>query len=155
MATPLAGTHAPAFSVNAHDGQTVTLAALKGTIVILYFYPKDDTPGCTTEAKDFSDLGESFAKAGARVFGISRDSAASHCKFIAKHALSITLLCDEDGVMCHDYGVWVEKSMYGKNYMGIERTTLLIDQKGIIVRIWPKVSVKNHAAEVLAAVQAL
>ncbi len=149
------GNKAPDFSLPAHDGTTVTLESLKGAPVVLYFYPKDDTPGCTTEAKDFTALGEAFGHAGAKVLGISRDSVASHCKFVDKYQLTVTLLSDEEGGMCEAYGVWVEKSMYGKKYMGIERTTVLIDRQGNIARIWPKVSVKDHAGDVLAAVQAL
>ena len=155
MATVTQGSKAPDFSLQAHDGTLVTLQSLKGAPAVIYFYPKDDTPGCTTEAKDFTTLGEAFSKAGAKVLGISRDSVASHCKFVEKYDLGVTLLSDEEGKMCEAYGVWVEKSMYGKKYMGIERTTLLLDKDGSIAHIWPKVSVKDHAAEVLAAVQAL
>ena len=155
MAKLSEGSLAPEFALPSHDGQTVTSESLKGAIAVIFFYPKDDTPGCTTEAKDFTTLGAAFAKAGAKLFGVSRDSVASHCKFVEKHELGITLLSDAEGVMCEAYGVWVEKSMYGKNYMGIERTTVIIDAQGTIARIWPKVSVKDHAAEVLAAVQTL
>jgi peroxiredoxin Q/BCP len=146
---------APAFTVTGHHGNPVSLADFAGKTLVLYFYPKDDTSGCTTEAKDFTALSNEFAAAGATVLGISKDSVASHCKFIAKYDLSVTLLSDEEGSMCEAYGVWVEKSMYGKTYMGIERATFLIDGAGVIQRIWRKVSVKDHAAEVLKAVQEL
>jgi peroxiredoxin Q/BCP len=155
MTTPTVGAAAPAFSVLTHEGKTLTLADLKGAPAVIYFYPKDDTSGCTVEAKDFTALGAAFVKAGAKVLGVSRDSVASHCSFIAKHDLGVTLLSDADGKMCEAFGVWVEKSMYGKKYMGIERATFLIDAAGDIARIWPKVSVKDHAAEVLKAVEGL
>ena len=147
--------HAPAFTVTGHHGNPVSLADFAGKTLVLYFYPKDDTSGCTSEAKDFTDLGNEFAAAGATVLGISKDSVASHCKFIAKYDLSVTLLSDEEGSMCEAYGVWVEKSMYGKTYMGIERATFLIDGTGVIQRIWRTVSVKDHATEVLKAAQEL
>jgi thioredoxin-dependent peroxiredoxin len=155
MTYTIIGAIAPDFSLPNHDDTVVTLASIKGAPAVIYFYPKDDTPGCTTEAKDFTALGAAFAKAGARVFGVSRDSVASHCKFIEKHELSVTLLSDESGAMCEAYGVWVEKSMYGKKYMGIERATFLLDAEGKVAHIWSKVSVKDHAAEVLRAVEAL
>jgi thioredoxin-dependent peroxiredoxin len=155
MTTPTVGAAAPDFSVLTHERKTLTLADVKGSPAVIYFYPKDDTSGCTIEAKDFTSLGASFAKADAKVLGVSRDSVESHCKFIAKHDLGVTLLSDEEGKMCEAYGVWVEKSMYGKKYMGIERATFLIDANGVIVRIWPKVSVKDHAAEVLSAVEGM
>ena len=155
MTYPTIGAIAPDFSLPTHANEVVTLAALKGAPAVIYFYPKDDTPGCTTEAKDFTALGAAFAEAGARVFGVSRDSVASHGKFVEKHDLNVTLLSDENGAMCEAYGVWVEKSMYGKKYMGIERATFLLDAEGKVTRIWSKVSVKDHAAEVLKAVEAL
>jgi peroxiredoxin Q/BCP len=136
-------------------GGTVSLADLKGKKVVLYFYPKDDTPGCTTEAIDFTALKADFARAGAEVIGVSRDSVARHEKFAAKHKLGVALGADEDGTVTEAYGVWQEKSLYGRKYMGIMRATFLIDGKGVIRHIWPKVSVKGHAAEVLAAAQAL
>ena len=149
------GDKAPAFSMIRDGGGTVSLADLKGKTVVLYFYPKDDTPGCTTEAIDFTALKADFAKAGAEVIGVSRDSVAKHEKFAAKHKLGVALGADEDGTVTEAYGVWQEKSLYGRKYMGIMRATFLIDGKGVIRHIWPKVSVKGHAAEVLAAAQAL
>lgn len=149
------GDLAPDFSLPADGGQTLTLADLRGKNVVLYFYPKDDTPGCTTEAKDFTDMASDFASANTVVVGMSKDTAAKHDKFIAKHDLKVSLASDEDGGTLEAYGVWVEKSMYGKTYMGIQRATLLIDAEGKIAQIWPKVKVKGHAAEVLAAAQAL
>lgn len=149
------GDKAPAFSMTRDGGGTVSLGDLKGKKVVLYFYPKDDTPGCTTEAIDFTTLKADFAKAGAEVIGVSRDSVAKHEKFAAKHKLGVALGADEDGTVTEAYGVWQEKSLYGRKYMGIMRATFLIDGDGVIRRIWPKVSVKGHAAEVLAAAQAL
>jgi peroxiredoxin Q/BCP len=150
-----AGQTAPDFTLPRDGGATVTLSALRPGKVVLYFYPKDDTPGCTLEAQDFNARLADFAAAGTTVIGISKDSVKSHDKFCKKHGLSIVLASDEGGQTCEDYGVWVEKSMYGKTYMGVERTTVLIDGSGKIARVWPKVSVKGHADEVLAAVKAL
>ncbi|MEN3973910.1 thioredoxin-dependent thiol peroxidase [Emcibacter sp. SYSU 3D8] len=152
---PEVGDKAPAFSMPRDGGDRISLADLKGTKVVLYFYPKDDTPGCTTEAIDFTARKADFARAGAEVIGVSRDSVAKHEKFAAKHKLGVTLGADEDGSVTEAYGVWQEKSLYGRKYMGIMRATFLIDADGVIRRIWPKVSVKGHADEVLAAVQAL
>ena len=153
------GETAPAFTLPAiaADGTEtqISLEALRGTAVVLYFYPKDDTPGCTTEALDFTRLTPAFAEAGAQVLGISKDSATKHGKFAAKHALGIALLSDEHGDVCERYGVWNEKNMYGKTYMGITRATFLIDAEGKLSQAWPKVKVAGHAEEVLAAVQAL
>jgi len=149
------GDKAPPFSMTRDGGGTLSLADLKGKKVVLYFYPKDDTPGCTTEAIDFTALKADFAKAGAEVIGVSRDSVAKHEKFAAKHKLGVALGADEDGKVTEAYGVWQEKSLYGRKYMGIMRATFLIDGEGVIRHIWPKVSVKGHAAEVLAAAQAL
>ncbi|MEN3950682.1 thioredoxin-dependent thiol peroxidase [Iodidimonas sp. SYSU 1G8] len=149
------GDKAPAFSMTRDGGGQVSLGALAGKNVVVYFYPKDDTPGCTTEALDFTRLKPEFDKANTEVIGISRDTAAKHDKFAAKHKLAVTLGADEDGAVTEAYGVWKEKSLYGKKYMGIERATFLIDATGIIRRIWPKVKVKGHADEVLAAVRAL
>lgn len=150
-----AGAKAPDFLLPADDGSTVKLSKLKGRPVVLYFYPKDDTTGCTREAKDFTDLSSDFAKAGAEVYGISPDSVKSHDKFRAKHGLSVRLLSDEEKGVSLAFGVWMEKSMYGKKYMGVERSTFLIDAKGQIAKVWRKVSVPGHAEEVLAAVKAL
>jgi thioredoxin-dependent peroxiredoxin len=149
------GSPAPDFTLPRDGGTLVTLSALRPGAVVLYFYPKDDTPGCTLEAQDFNARLPEFTAAGATVIGISKDSVKSHDKFCKKHGLSIILASDEGGHTCEDYGVWVEKSMYGKTYMGVERTTVLIDGAGTVARLWPKVSVKGHADEVLAAVKAL
>ncbi len=149
------GDKAPAFDLPADGGGRVKLSTLKGKPVVLYFYPRDDTPGCTTEAIDFSALIGDFDKAGATVIGVSKDSVAKHDKFKEKHELKVILGADEDGKIIESYGAWVEKSMYGKKYMGIDRSTILIDAKGIVRQIWRKVKVKGHAAEVLAAVKAL
>lgn len=150
-----AGLTAPDFTLPRDGGATVTLSSLRPGKVVLYFYPKDDTPGCTLEAQDFNArLGE-FTSAGTTVIGVSKDSVKSHDKFCKKHGLSVVLASDEGGTTCEDYGVWVEKSMYGKTYMGIERTTVLIDGAGKVARVWPKVSVKGHADEVLEAAKAL
>ncbi|KJS37886.1 MAG: hypothetical protein VR74_07240 [Hyphomonas sp. BRH_c22] len=149
MSQPLeTGVKAPDFSIETTEGQK-KLASYKGKHLVLYFYPKDDTPGCTNEAKDFSSLSIQFEAAGTKILGISRDTLAKHQKFIAKHELKIELGSDEDGVLCEAYGVWVEKNMYGRTYMGIARSTFLIDPKGRISRIWPNVRVKGHAQDVL------
>ena len=150
-----AGETAPDFTLPRDGDATVTLSALRPGKVVLYFYPKDDTPGCTLEAQDFNAKLGDFTAAGATVIGISKDSVKSHDKFCRKHGLSIVLASDESGQTCEDYGVWLEKSMYGKTYMGIERATFLIDGSGTVARVWPKVAVKGHADEVLAAVRAL
>lgn len=150
------GDKAPDFkNIAIEGGKRVNLSDFKGKNIVLYFYPKDDTPGCTTEAKDFTALKSELEKLNTVIFGVSKDSVKAHDKFIEKHCLSISLLSDEDGTLCESYGTWVEKSMYGRKYMGIARATFLIDSKGIIRHIWPKVSVKNHAQEVLKAVKAL
>ncbi len=149
------GTTAPDFTLPRDGGASVTLSALRPGKVVLYFYPKDDTPGCTLEAQDFNTRLAEFTAAGATVIGISKDSVKSHDKFCKKHGLGIVLASDEARQTCEDYGVWVEKSMYGRTYMGIERSTFLIDGAGRVARVWPKVSVKGHADEVLAAVKAL
>ncbi|MBL8531593.1 MAG: thioredoxin-dependent thiol peroxidase [Hyphomonadaceae bacterium] len=138
----------------AGDGR-VSLAGLKGKRVVLYFYPKDDTPGCTTEALNFTEKARQFATANCAVVGVSRDTPAKHERFAAKHGLKLILASDEDGAVCERYGVWVEKTLYGRRFMGIERATFLIDEKGRISRIWRKVKVAGHANEVLAEVKAL
>lgn len=152
---PTPGETAPDFTLPRDGGSTVTLSSFRPGKVVLYFYPKDDTPGCTLEAQDFTARAAAFASAGTTVIGVSKDSVKAHDKFCKKHGLSVILASDETGHTCEDYGVWVEKSMYGKTYMGVERTTVLIDGQGRIARIWNKVSVKGHADEVLAAAQAL
>lgn len=146
---------APDFALPQGGGETVRLSDLRGAPVVLFFYPKDDTPGCTKESIGFSADLAAFEAAGAKVFGISKDTVAKHEKFAAKHDLSVPLLSDAEGSTCEDYGVWKEKSMYGKTFWGIERTTFLIAADGSIARIWPKVKVDGHVAEVLDAVHAL
>ena len=149
------GEKSPSFNLP-RDGQgTLGLNDYNGRILVIYFYPKDDTPGCTNEAIDFTQNFVNFNAAGATVIGVSKDSVTKHDKFIAKHNLEIPLLSDITGQMCEDFGVWKEKSMYGKTYMGIERTTFLINGDGIIREIWRKVRVKGHVDAVLNAVLAL
>ncbi|MEA4837801.1 MAG: thioredoxin-dependent thiol peroxidase [Rhodospirillaceae bacterium] len=150
-----AGANAPDFTLPTDGGSSVTLSALKGRTVILYFYPKDDTSGCTAEACAFKEALPDFSGAGAVVIGVSKDSPSRHDKFKAKYSLGFTLASDEEGRVCEAYGVWVEKSMYGRKYFGIERSTFLIDGQGRIARVWRKVKVAGHAAEVLAAARAL
>ena len=149
-----AGEPAPDFDLPTEDGR-VSLSGLRGKSVVLYFYPKDDTSGCTSEAQAFTAAAEAFEQAGAIVVGVSKDSPKSHGKFKAKYDLKVLLGSDESGEVVERYGVWVEKSMYGRKYMGIERATFLIDQEGVVRRVWRKVKVTGHAAEVLKAVQAL
>jgi peroxiredoxin Q/BCP len=149
------GDAAPSISYASIEGGTAAIADHKGRKLVLYFYPKDDTTGCTREAQDFTALAADFARAGADIVGISKDSVNSHVKFAGKYGLKVKLGSDESGAVCEAFGVWVEKSMYGRNYMGIERSTFLIDADGRIARIWRKVKVANHAAEVLEAAKAL
>ncbi|KRS14526.1 alkyl hydroperoxide reductase [Roseovarius atlanticus] len=149
------GQPAPDFALPRDGGDLVTLSDQRPAPVVLYFYPKDDTPGCTKEAIAFTGLVKEFDAVGAKIFGISKDTVAKHDKFRDKHELGIPLLSDADTHVCEEYGVWKEKKMYGKTFMGIERTTVLIDQDGMIARIWPKVKVDGHAEEVLEAVRAL
>ena len=149
------GDKAPDFTLPSDGGGTVSLTGLRGKPVVLYFYPKDDTSGCTAEAKDFRDALGDFAKAGAAVLGVSRDSVAKHDSFKVKYDLNFPLLADEDAAVCAAYGSWVEKSMYGRKYMGIDRATFLIDGTGTIRRVWRKVKVPGHVDEVLAALKAL
>jgi peroxiredoxin Q/BCP len=146
---PAVGTPAPDFTLPASDGSMVTLAALRGQHVVLYFYPKDDTPGCTTEACSFRDSWHTLEQRGVRVLGISRDSVKSHQKFAAKYGLPFTLLSDVDGEVTEQYGVWQEKSMYGKTYMGIARVTFAVAPDGTVEHVWQKVKPDGHAAEVL------
>ena len=148
------GAMIPDVTVTGMDGTPVRLRDLP-TPAVIYFYPKDDTSGCTREAQDFTALGEDFAAAGAGLMGISKDSPASHGKFVAKHSLGVTLGSDEDGSVCDAFGVWVEKSMYGRTYFGIERATFLFDAEGKLAKVWRKVRVPGHAAAVLEAVRAL
>ena len=155
MAELTIGQNAPQFELPRDGGGTLSLAELKGKPVVLYFYPKDDTSGCTAQAIDFTALKPEFEKAGAVVVGMSPDSARSHAKFKTKHELGVDLVSDEARGTLEEYGVWVEKSMYGRKYMGVERTTFLIGPDGRILRIWNKVKVPGHAEEVLEAVRAL
>ena len=145
------GDPAPDFELPTESGEKLKLAKLKGKPVVVYFYPKDDTSGCTLEAKDFSAMAAQFQKAGVAVIGVSPDSVESHRKFQKKYDLKVQLAADEDKAVATAFGVWVEKSMYGRKYMGVERSTFLIDKKGRIARSWRKVRVPGHAAEVLEA----
>ena len=148
------GDKAPAITVTASDGSTTDLAAPGGPLV-LYFYPKDDTSGCTREAQDFTALAADFSKSGVCVVGVSRDPMKKHDKFIAKYDLAVPLVSDQDGRISDAFGTWVQKSMYGRKYMGMERATYLIAADGRILRAWRKVKVPNHAQEVVAAARAL
>jgi peroxiredoxin Q/BCP len=149
------GDMAPEFDLPSDRGPGLRLSEQKGRPIVVFFYPKDDTSGCTLEAKDFSALLGDFEAAGAEVIGISPDSVASHARFRSKHDLSVRLVSDTERSAAQAYGVWVEKSLYGRKYMGVERSTFLIDGAGRITRSWRKVNVPGHAAEVLAAVRAL
>ena len=149
------GDKAPDFKLPTDGGGEISLKQLKGNPVVFYFYPKDDTPGCTMEAKDFAASHKKFAKAGAAVVGISKDSVKRHDNFKKKYGLPFVLASDEDGVACEAFGVWVEKSLYGRKYMGMDRATYLIDKDGIIRGVWRSVKVAGHVDEVLKAAQAL
>lgn len=149
------GDKAPAFELPSDDGGTLRLGQFKGRPVVVFFYPKDNTPACTTEAKDFSDAMAEFRAAGADVLGISIGKPEAKAKFRKKHGLAMHLAADEENKVALAYGVWVEKSMYGHTFMGVERATFLIDGRGRIAKSWRKVRVAGHVAEVLAAVQAL
>lgn len=155
VSVPQAGDTAPDFTLPADNGETVTLSQLRGTPVVVYFYPKDDTPGCTTEAKDFTAQADAFRAAGITVLGISPDSVEKHVKFKTKRELDVTLLADEDQSAAGAFGVWVEKQMYGKTYMGVERSTFLIDADGVIVEAWRKVKVPGHVDAVLERAKAV
>ena len=152
---PDVGDKAPNFKMPTDGGGEVSLKGLKGRKVVLYFYPKDDTPGCTKEACGFRDALPDFSKLDAEIIGVSKDSVAKHDKFKAKFELPFALASDEDGSVCEAYGTWVEKSMYGRKYMGIDRATFLIDEKGVIRGAWRKVKVPGHVEAVLAAAQGL
>lgn len=154
-AIPGEGTKAPSFHLASDTGEKVRLSDFKGTPVALYFYPKDDTPGCTTEAQDFRDLAKDFKRLGVTLLGVSPDTVASHVKFVAKQTLNFALLSDPEHVTIEKYGLWVMKKLYGREFMGVQRATFLIDDNGKIVRVWPKVQVKGHAAEVLQAAKEL
>ena len=149
------GDKAPAFAMATDGGGTVSLKDLKGQNVVLYFYPKDNTPGCTKEACAFRDLMPDFSGVEAAIIGVSKDSVKKHDNFKAKYELPFTLASDEDGAVCEAYGTWVEKSMYGKKFMGIERATFLIDGAGVVRKVWRKVKVAGHAEDVLESVKAL
>jgi len=148
------GDKAPAMTVTASDGGKVDLAK-PGQPLVLYFYPKDDTSGCTREAQDFTELASDYAKAGVKVVGVSRDSMKKHEKFIDKYGLAVPLASDEDGSISDAFGTWVEKSMYGRKYMGMERATYLIGADGRVLKAWRKVKVPKHAEEVLKAAKAI
>jgi peroxiredoxin len=153
--TVAVGQPAPDVSLPADGGGHVALSDLRGKAVVLYFYPKDDTSGCTREALAFKEALPDFEAAGAVIVGVSKDPVTRHDRFKAKHALPFSLASDADGDVCERYGVWKQKSMYGKTYMGIERTTVLIDRDGVVRQVWPKVKVPGHAEAVLEAVRAL
>ncbi|MBU2017057.1 MAG: thioredoxin-dependent thiol peroxidase [Alphaproteobacteria bacterium] len=149
------GDSAPDVALKDADGADFTLARYRGKPVVVYFYPKADTPGCTNEAKDFTELASDFAALGVPVVGVAKDKPAKLRKFADKYGLTVTLASDEPGDACEAFGTWVEKSLYGRKYMGIERATFLIGADGVVARVWPKVKVKGHAAEVLEAAKAL
>jgi peroxiredoxin Q/BCP len=149
-----AGKPAPDFTLPDQTGKNVTLSKLKGSPVVLYFYPKDDTPGCTKEACAFRDAFADYKKAGAVILGVSPDNSASHAKFAKKFELPFTLLADQANKVCAAYGVWKEKNMYGKKYMGVERTTFVIDRQGTVAKVFPKVKVDGHSVAVLDAIKA-
>ena len=150
-----AGSAAPPFTAPTNDGGSLSLGSLRGKAVVLYFYPRDDTPGCTREAQEFTESLPAFAAAGAEIVGVSRDSAAKHDRFRAKYGLPFTLVSDADGDICERYDVWVEKKNYGRTYMGIERATFLIDPEGSVSKVWRRVKVPGHVEKVLEAVRAL
>jgi thioredoxin-dependent peroxiredoxin len=149
------GKKAPDFSAPTDGGGKLKLSELRGKPVVLYFYPKDDTPGCTTEACGFRDATPDFKKLKAQVIGVSKDSVARHDKFKAKYKLPFPLVSDEDGKICEKYGTWIEKSLYGRKYMGIDRATFLIDQDGVVRKVWRKVKVAGHVDEVQEVLKAL
>lgn len=152
---PDEGKRAPAFTLPSDDGEKIRLSSLKGSLVVLYFYPKDATSGCTVEAQEFRDLMSKFKRSKVVVLGISPDSVASHQKFVEKQSLNFRLLADEGHAVAEKYGVWVEKNMYGRKFWGVKRSTFLIDAQGKIAKCWPKVKVKGHAKEVYEAAKAL
>lgn len=149
------GQDAPDFTLPGQQGRDVTLSHLRGKPVVLYFYPKDDTPGCTTEACAFRDARADYEEAGAAVLGVSPDDVKAHARFAKKYGLDFTLLADVGTKVCSEYGVWKEKSMYGRTYMGVERTTFVIDRDGVVRKVFPKVKVNGHAKAVLDAIKAL
>lgn len=145
----------PEFDLPTDGGGSLNNKGLTGKLAVIYFYPKDMTPGCTTEAQDFRDRIKEFEKSGATIIGVSKDSVKRHDNFVAKQELPFQLISDENGTLCEDFGVWVEKNMYGKKFMGIQRATFVVDGKGVIRHAWPKVKVKGHVDEVLEVVRAL
>lgn len=152
---PHVGKKAPAFNLSSNSEEKVRLSALQGAPVVIFFYPKDNTPGCTVEAQEFRDAYAKFKKLGVHVFGVSPDSVASHCKFIDKQDLNFPLLSDPEHKIIEKYGLWVKKKLYGREFMGVQRATLLLDKNGKVAARWPKVKPKGHAAEVLATVKEL
>lgn len=152
---PTVGSKAPAFTALNQLSEKVRLSQFKGQYVVLYFYPKDNTPGCTVEAREFRDSLEEFQALNAVVVGVSPDSPESHCKFIARFELNFTLLADENHELAEAYGVWVEKSMYGKTFEGVQRSTFVIDPQGVLVQAWPKVKAEGHANQVVAFLRGL
>ncbi len=152
---PEVGDVAPAFNMTTDGEGEISLEKLRGNPIVLYFYPKDDTPGCTKEALAFTSLLDEFDKIGVAVVGVSKDTCASHAKFRDKYMLEHVLASDNDGTVCDAYGVWIIKNMYGRKSMGIRRSTFLIDKKGTIIKVWRKVSVENHAEDVLQAAKSL
>lgn len=155
MPHPLAAKKAPDFTLESSAGTKIKLSGLKGKVVVLYFYPKDNTSGCTVEAKEFRDASDSFVKQGAVVLGVSPDSIKSHCNFISKHDLNFQLLSDPDHAVAEKFGVWVEKNMCGKKYMGIQRATFLIGKDGKVCQVWTQVKPQGHACEVLETIASL
>lgn len=149
------GDRVPDVKLEAMDGSTVSPADFRGNKLVLYFYPKDDTSGCTREAQDFTALADEFEKSGTWILGVSKDSPKSHAKFTDKYGLKVRLASDSEGSVCEAFGTWVEKSMYGRKYMGIDRATFLIDRDGVVERVWRKVKVPGHAQEVLEAAREL
>jgi len=152
---PEIGSTAPDFTLKDQDDNSITLSALKGKWVVLYFYPRDLTPGCTKEACNFQEALPDFKSLNAEIIGVSKDTVKTHRKFADKHNLDFTLVSDEEGIVCEDYGVWQKKSLYGKSYMGIVRSTFIIDPQGKIAKVYPKVSVKEHHTEVEQAIKSL
>lgn len=155
MPVPAEGSKAPDFNLPGSNGENIALKDLKGKNIVVYFYPKDDTPGCTVEACGLRDSFKEIEKLNAVILGVSPDSVKSHGKFITKFQLPFTLLADEDKKMCEDYGVWVEKSMYGKKYMGVARTTFIIDKNGKIAKVFEKVKPEGHNQEIIVALKSI
>jgi thioredoxin-dependent peroxiredoxin len=152
---PNVGAKAPAFNLDSDQGEKIRLSSLQGQAVVLFFYPKDNTPGCTVEANEFRDSHAKFEALGVRVLGISPDTVKSHCGFIEKQSLNYSLLADPDKKAIEKYGLWVEKKLYGRVYMGVQRATFLIDAKGKVAAVWPRVKPKGHAEAVLTAAEVL